>query len=189
MLSIGTGSAPLIADSASTNDSISAKCFRMRKQPGFLSNWRHLFRILVNNMELALDCDRIWDDYYNLAESSTSGPSKRHFRINPTLPGTSLPALDDVDSMTGLQSDIKKFLVTEPQIFEVARQLVASSFYFDLSSIEEGLREKSKVKGMMTPLPDSFDVSPLQNQISVSLTLNYRTQGSYAADSYHNQKS
>jgi hypothetical protein len=105
-------------------------------------------RILMNNTELALDCDRIWDEYYQLASAapSVSGSSKRLFRINPFITGT-LPALDDVHRMDGLQRDVKRCLATEPKIAEVARQLVASSFYFDLVSADEGILDRSKVKG------------------------------------------
>ncbi|KAK1832963.1 acyl transferase/acyl hydrolase/lysophospholipase [Podospora conica] len=139
MLSIGTGS-------VDPSDSVTVKCFRMRKQPGVFSNWRHLLKILMNNMELALDCDRIWDEYYQLAAPSVSAPSKRLFRINPSITGT-LPALDDVNRMAGLQREVRRWLATEPQIAKVARQLVASSFYFDLVSVDEGILDRSKVKG------------------------------------------
>jgi len=122
---------------------------RTSKEPRMLSNWRNLLQILTNNMELALDCDKAWDDYYHLAAPSISRPSKRLFRINPTIPGI-LPSLDDVHRMPGLQSDVRKYLATEPKIMEVARQLVASSFYFDPVSVEEDILDKCRVQGMIS---------------------------------------
>lgn len=116
-----------------------------------LSNWRQLFQILANNMELALDSDRIWDDYYHLAAPSISGPSSRRlFRINPVIRGV-LPAFDDVHRMAELRHDVREYLVTaEPKIAEVARQLVASSFYFDMDSVEEGFFDRCKVQGKLS---------------------------------------
>jgi len=141
MLSIGTGSVEVI-------DSATIKHFKIKNtRPGLLSNWRHLFQILTNNMELALDCDKIWDDYYHLIAPSTVGPTKRLFRINPTIPGTTLPALDDVHQMAELRSHVRKCPVTEAKIVEVARHLVASSFYFDLDSVEEGLLDMCRIQG------------------------------------------
>ncbi len=128
------------------------------ERPRKLSNWRHLFKILMNNMELALDCDKIWDGYYQLATSSISGPSKRLFRISPSIRGT-LPALDDVHRMVELQSDVRKYLATEPKTAEVACQLVASSFYFDLGSVEEGVLYKCTVQGT-TPSADFSTIHP-----------------------------
>ena len=151
MLSIGTGS-------VEPTDSATVKRFRMRKQPRILSNWRHLFKILMNNMELALDCDKIWDGYYQLAASSIPRPSTRLFRINPTITGT-LPALGDVHRMFELQKSVREHLATEPESAEVARRLVASSFYFDLGSVEEGVRDRCKVKGTMSH-PDSQQCAP-----------------------------
>lgn len=121
-----------------------------------LSNWRHLFQILTNNMELALDCDKIWDDYYQVIAPSIPGPSKRLFRINPTIPGNTLPALDDVHRMAELRSHVRMYPAIGTNIVEVAQHLVASSFYFDLDSIEEGLLDRCKVQGtslLNSPIP------------------------------------
>jgi len=129
MLSIGTGCVEEVTDTARVNT-------RDTLRPRMLSNWRHLFRILTNNMEMALNCDRIWHEYYQFSASSISGPSKRLFRINPTIPGT-LPALDDISRMAELQTHVQAYLATDTKAMEVARQLAASSFYFDLSSVED----------------------------------------------------
>ncbi|KAK1756460.1 acyl transferase/acyl hydrolase/lysophospholipase [Echria macrotheca] len=125
MLSIGTGC-------VEATDSATVTGHRTRK-------------ILTNNMELALDCDRIWDEYYDLAGPPNPGPpSKRLFRINPVIRGA-LPALDDVDLMAKLQRDVREYLETaKPKIAEVARQLVASSFYFHVDSVEDGVLDRCR---------------------------------------------
>ena len=122
-------------------------------------------------MELALDCNKIWDDYYHLAAPSISGPSsKRLFRINPTIRGA-LPALDEVHRMAELRRDAREYLVTaEPKIAEVVRQLVASSFYFDLDSVEEGVLDRCKVQGTLTPPCRPFSINSSQGQFLVSFS-------------------
>lgn len=143
MLSIGTGSLES-TDELPNN----IRYAETRKEPRVLSNWRHLFQILTNNMKLALNCDKIWDDYYHLAAPSISGPSsKRLFRVNPTIRNV-LPALDDVHRMEELRYDVRRYLVTaKPMIAEIARQLAASSFYFQLDSVEDGILDRDKVQG------------------------------------------
>jgi hypothetical protein len=148
MLSIGTGLAEPI-DSATMEDYA-----KTRKKSRVLSNWRHLFQILTNNMELALDCDRIWNEYYHFTEASNSGPSsKRLFRINPTT-GGAFPALDEVHRMGELRRSVQEYLVTaRSRITEIAWHLVASSFYFQLDSVEDGVHDRDQVQGTLLPLP------------------------------------
>jgi len=53
--------------------------------------------------------------------------------------------------MAELRHDVQEYLVTaEPKIAEVARQLVASSFYFDMDSVEEGFYDRCKVQGKLS---------------------------------------
>ncbi|KAK0631476.1 hypothetical protein B0T14DRAFT_3900 [Immersiella caudata] len=144
MLSIGTGH-------AEPTDSATIQGYnKTSEHPGMLSNWRHLFQILRNNMKLALDCERIWDEYYNFTVPSLPGPSsKRLIRINPTIRGV-LPALDEVHRMDELRRDVRSYLETaKPRIDEVAHQLVASSFYFQLDSVERGVHDRDRVEGKL----------------------------------------
>jgi hypothetical protein len=118
-------------------------------------------RILTNTLELALDCERTWDEYYDLAAPPISGPSsKRLFRINPTIRGV-LPALDEVHRMGELRREVQEYLAkAQPRTVEVARQLVASSFYFKLDSVKDGILDKDKVEGtrILTFCPQKYSM-------------------------------
>ncbi|KAK4446666.1 acyl transferase/acyl hydrolase/lysophospholipase [Podospora aff. communis PSN243] len=143
ILSIGAGS------TEPTDPATIKRDMKIRGQHGVFSNWRNLFQILRNNMELALDCDKIWDDFYLAAPLDFGTPSKRLFRINPTL-GSELPALDAVGRMEELREKVDAYLGTaRPMITAVAHQLVASTFYFELDSIEEDILNRDKVQGKL----------------------------------------
>jgi hypothetical protein len=145
MLSLGTGCSP---------DDKMNKSRPLGPKRGVVSHWHHLVELLKMNMEATLDCDEAWGDYHALVKSGTGrlDPPKPMFRINPNVP-TRLPALDDWARMGEFHRQVSESLAGEPQIAEVASQLVASSFHFQLCSLEDGYGGRFLAKGMAKPPP------------------------------------
>lgn len=124
-LSIGTGASITLERQKSD---------RMRAaKTGIVSHVVDLFNILKNNMETALDCDRIWADYFASVTHPGSSRSRFH-RINPRMEGT-VPALDEKDKMEYVRRLARAALREEPIVGRVAQQLLASVFYFQPSQI------------------------------------------------------
>ena len=147
MLSIGT------ALSSVDDPVLLAKETRLRKaRKRFVSHLQHLLSILKMNMDAALDCDKAFDEYSANITSGMESVEKdtclsRLFCINPRI-ATRLPALDEYDKMDDLWDKVRASLKNDPAIPKVARQLIASSFYFHLlGPIKDGLGGKHQVKG------------------------------------------
>lgn len=106
---------------------------------GIVSHGKTLFKILRQNMETALDCDRIWDDYFASVTTNSSQPSStpRFQRLNPRLDGE-VPGLDEKDKMGQVRKLAKAAFLKDPAVHGVAQQLLASLFYFQLSNISDG---------------------------------------------------
>lgn len=119
-------------------------------QKGLLSHVQHLYGILRSSLEQTLDCDRAWDDY--IPSVTTAFPksfsSSRFLRINPNV--GSIPALDEKNKMAELRIRVRDSQEEEDRIDEVARQLIASTFYFELLSASDlGLGNKTRVQGKL----------------------------------------
>lgn len=141
-LSIGTGST-LSLERAETIGSEHMSAARK----GILSHGRHLYSILRSNLEQTLDCERAWDDYFaGVTTALTKSSTIRFVRINPNV--ESIPALDEKDKMSELRTNVQESQKNDTRIKEVARQLIASTFYFELKSISDlELDGKTKVQG------------------------------------------
>jgi hypothetical protein len=128
-LSIGTGSSYTLTRVGSE------KMAPARK--GIISHGRQLLKIMRSNLEQTLDCDRAWDNFISSAVNSLtrSVSPTRFVRINPNV--GDIPALDDKDKMDGLRSRVQKLLKNSSEIRDIARRLVASSFYFELLSASD----------------------------------------------------
>lgn len=131
-VSFGTGSSISLEEQTSEHMSATKK--------GIVSHGLTLFNILKRNMETALDCDRIWEDYFasvpvKLQPGTTTS---RYHRINPRLEGD-VPGLDEKDKIRQVRRSALVALNRDPAIERIARQLLATTFYFQLVSIfDEG---------------------------------------------------
>ncbi|KAK4198920.1 putative lysophospholipase-like protein [Triangularia verruculosa] len=135
MLSIGTGRSPPFTEPG-----------RLRKATkGFVAHWRQLLNILVTNMQATMDSEKTWKRYSDNLVSGLSTEEReilrtKLVRIDPEIPG-GVPEIDEIDKMAQLRTQVEEYL-TEPRrrggtqrqnanIERVARQLIASSFYFN----------------------------------------------------------
>ena len=125
VLSLGTGRAKNEPNS-STSSITSSNNERPR-------NWlRTIFKLIKNQIHVNLDSERTWQMYAK-QQVSNSAADRKLFRINPDL-GYDPPSLDDVSSISTLQTTTKGLMVNNPLVTEVACTLIASSFYFERTS-------------------------------------------------------
>jgi hypothetical protein len=137
LISIGTGYDPTPADSDAqkSNEPNEAKD-RGRFREHFQKKPRiPLLKLLIARLNNALDCNRIWDEFL-ANEPRPPSPGRSHhcfYRFNPRLQGD-CPKLDEKEKLNKLQGFVKKWLAGQGEtqlVKQVARQLVASCFYFD----------------------------------------------------------
>ncbi|KAI1771432.1 hypothetical protein F4818DRAFT_454557 [Hypoxylon cercidicola] len=127
-LSIGSGSSPIPERHESRH--------RRAPRKGIFSHGLHLYGIMRKSLEQALDCEKAWDEYVAGVVSSLteSTSTSRFLRINPNV--GEIPALDEKEKMEALREKARLALASDlgPLVNQVARQLIASSFYFQLHS-------------------------------------------------------
>ncbi|KAK8017030.1 FabD/lysophospholipase-like protein [Apiospora rasikravindrae] len=117
ILSLGTGGSAHLSRAGSEHMSEARK--------GVFNHGRQLYSILRNNMQQTLDCERFR-------------------RLNPDV-GT-IPALDEKDKIDDLLRRAQESLRRDrTRIQDIARQLVASSFYFELLPIDTEPESDGKV--------------------------------------------
>lgn len=94
-----------------------------------------VIKIMKNRVENILDTEIRWLDFMSDANArGHEDANKRYWRINPNLMGDP-PALDDVRKLPVLQRQmhqIMKHADFQKKIGEIARRLVASSFYLEV---------------------------------------------------------
>ena len=92
-------------------------------------------KIMKNRVENILDTELSWLDFMSEANARGHEDVKsRYWRINPNLKGNP-PALDDIQKLPVLQREmhlIMKHADFQQQMGEIARRLVASSFYLEV---------------------------------------------------------
>lgn len=125
MLSLGTGLAP-DPDERSLKSPISRR--------GLIRNGKMLLKIATDHIADALDCEKTWRDYTRplLVHESSS----RFIRYNVELDGD-LPSLDDVKALQPLHEEVAKKVSQDARITNLAFQLVATCFYFDVERIQQ----------------------------------------------------
>ncbi|GAW26646.1 putative lysophospholipase-like protein [Rosellinia necatrix] len=128
-LSIGTGSTQSLERSGTEKMEAARK--------GIFSHGRYLYNIMRSNIQQTLDCERAWDDYISSVANSFTSPSprSRFLRINPNV--GEIPALDEKDKIASLRRKAEVELKLDLRIKDLARQLIASTFYFDIISVSE----------------------------------------------------
>ncbi|KAL8916178.1 MAG: hypothetical protein Q9172_006425 [Xanthocarpia lactea] len=103
---------------------------------------RKWFNILVNRIENILDTELTWQQF--MAESGRGDElnRSRYHRINPNI-GEDPPRLDDTKKLPHLRQrmvHVMKEKTFQNQIGEVARRLVASSFYVEVPAKSRNIR-------------------------------------------------
>lgn len=125
-LSVGSGCNPAIKTLKSPG----------RPRLGMVSNFKTLCRIAVNHIESSLDSERAWNKYLEILTPSDADRF-RFKRLNVHL-DVDPPKLDDVNSMKELQETVRNQFQRDIRIREVARHLIASSFYFEKERASPG---------------------------------------------------
>jgi len=124
MLSLGTGLAA-DQDEKSLKSPISKR--------GLIRNGKMLLKIATDHIADALDCEKTWDDYIRPLIPQDS--SSRFIRYNVKL-DSDLPSIDDVEALQPLQDQVARKVLDDPRISNIAFQLVATCFYFEVERIQ-----------------------------------------------------
>ena len=92
--------------------------------------------MLKNIIEDNLDPERAWDEFMSGLHYDED-EKKRYQRINPKI-GEKPPALDETSKVPHLQGCVLEVMgddAYQQQVGKISRQLVASSFYIECSSL------------------------------------------------------
>ncbi|KAH6613399.1 hypothetical protein F5144DRAFT_616347 [Chaetomium tenue] len=115
------------------------------KERTIFGNIQRKFNLLQANLDANLDCDLAWQNFERSQASKTrrqhgQKPDKSScsnlIRLNPEVPG-SIPELDEKDKLTEFRGQVRDWATKKPQsekIAQVARLLIASSFYFETNT-------------------------------------------------------
>ena len=134
LLSLGTGVFPEAKDRTGEPGP--------RYGVGIVDGVKALVQISRDAIESHLDCEKAWDDYVQCTVSENSDKRNRFHRLTLPIYGPKIE-LDAVDKMEELRRLTEKYYEMPPhavagspsrQLDDVAAQLIASLFYFDLAS-------------------------------------------------------
>lgn len=96
---------------------------------GIVAHFKFLAKMASDHLHTSLDSQRTWDEFL-----SVRGPSRqdsaRYVRLNPEL-DVHPPKLDEVDQLEYLEDLTRFHMGGSHQIQTLARQLVATCFYFE----------------------------------------------------------
>jgi hypothetical protein len=123
LLSIGTAYSP--QSRRKSTESVSTP------RTGVFAHGKSLVKIAIDHIASSLDSEKTWHDYVSMLPVS-SGHRSRYIRVNPALPEDP-PRLDEVSSLKHLQDIVRDQMSGNLLINRIARQLVATSFYFEKS--------------------------------------------------------
>lgn len=103
---------------------------------GMVSHARFLRRMAVDHVNTSLDSERTWKDF--LAIKSPRGEDrKRYVRINPETDREPCN-LDETAKLADLRDTTRLHVADSQDLKLLARQLVATCFYFEETGVEEG---------------------------------------------------
>ena len=112
---------------------------------GVLSHGMSLMKIAKDHIEDSLDCEKTWCEYVSLLSANAS--SSRFVRYNIALTEDP-PTLDDLHSMKRLQDYVRTQLSNDSfRLKKLAMQLMATSFYFETSRIQQFTENGATVSG------------------------------------------
>ena len=105
-----------------------------------------LIKIMKNRVESVLDTETTWLNFMSDAARGNEGDQTRYQRINPNI-GIDPPKLDEAKMLPHLKQQIHQLKdgPYQKQIGKIARQLVASCFYVEISSLPANPQELDTV--------------------------------------------
>lgn len=113
---------------------------------GVLSHGISLYKMAVERITSGLDPEKTWDNYMSVLQPPPID-RPRYVRLNPQL-SDEPPRLDEVHRMIPLQELVRERWRDDRKIYQVAVQLIASSFYFETSTpLESVAGETLQFKG------------------------------------------
>lgn len=143
VLSLGTGLSrvrPRPQSSSMAKGLEDEKSLQSLAHQSSLSGIRYGLRLAFKIIDDQLNCEKIWSEYFKEATTQADQrpeDKRRNMRINVSFPGER-PPLDAVDEVQAMEdhslSMIQSDLPTRAKIHEAAHRLVASCFYFEVSS-------------------------------------------------------
>jgi len=98
---------------------------------GVVSHGKSLLKIATDHIASTVDSERVFSNYMSILPFTGDNRS-RYVRLNPKL-SEDPPRLDEVDRLSYLQTVVRGQMAESPEIKKVARQLVATSFFFEKS--------------------------------------------------------
>lgn len=114
---------------------------------GVLSHGKSLYKMAVERIASTLDAEKTWDNYISVLHPPAID-RPRYVRLNPQL-SEEPPRLDEVHRMLPLRKLVREKWRDDPKIRQVAVQLIASSFYFEMSApVESVACEALRCKGL-----------------------------------------
>lgn len=108
-----------------------------------ITNKSKVINMMKNRVENIVDTEMTWLMFLSDAASRDEDAKMRYKRINPSI-RKDPPNLDDVEFIPGLRRQIHSIVRhgdLKKQIGEIARQLVASSFYIEISKTPLNMQE------------------------------------------------
>ena len=125
LLSIGSGCCQTLSSPE--------RPFKAIRRHGIRSNLKAFYRRAVDSIESSLDSENIWREY--LERLSPSQEQRRRYRRLNVRLEEAPPKFDDVDNIDNLQDATRRQWNRDPQISDVAQDLIASSFYFEKAKV------------------------------------------------------
>lgn len=98
---------------------------------GVVSHGKSLLKIAIDHIASTRDSERVFRNYMSILPSTGDNRS-RYVRLNPKLLEDP-PDLDEFDRLSYIQTVVRGQMAESPEIKKVARQLVATSFFFEKS--------------------------------------------------------
>ena len=96
---------------------------------GVFSHGKSLVKIAIDHIASALDSEKVFQNYMSILPC-TEEHRLRYVRINPKL-AEDPPHLDDVHRLPYIQEVVRGQMAESQEIKRVAKQLVATSFFFE----------------------------------------------------------
>lgn len=114
---------------------------------GVIAHGKSLYTIAKNHVTSSLDSEMTWKKYMTVLQPPSIHRS-RYVRLNPQLTEDP-PALDEVSRMKYIQDLTREEFNGDDRIREVALKLIASSFYFEKSTLAESKEDHAfQCKGL-----------------------------------------
>lgn len=115
-----------------------------KSKNGIIGFARRLFKIVIDQLENSLDCERSWKDFTRPLElNGRQDDIQKYHRININF-GDELPELDKVDKIPFLESVTGDFCLENQTLNLIATKLIASLFYFNLIQVTPKQSDRNK---------------------------------------------